>query len=162
VKHLPKHLRPKWRYLAVEFETIPGADFDRRAFQAALWASSRELLGDAGSAEVDCSVLRFDREGAEGVAVVRCRRDAVERTRAALACLSVAEGAPLRPAVAGVSGTVRACEEKYLSRPRGHFKERTVAFADADRRAVTRGDRVDVHVGTGVVGATNLDTDTTQ
>jgi ribonuclease P/MRP protein subunit POP5 len=89
--------------------------------------------------------------------VVRCRRDAVERARAAIACLSAVDGVPVRPAVAGVSGTVRGCEEKYLSRPRGVSGERTVAFADADRRAVTRAERVDVRVGDVFVGATNLD-----
>ena len=60
--------------------------------------------------------------------------------------------------VAGVSGTVRACEEKYLSRPSGISDERTVAFADADRRAVVREDGLLVRVGSSYVGATHLDT----
>jgi len=157
VKHLPKHLRPRYRYLAVEFETTPDAAFGRREFQGALWAAGRGLLGDAASAEVSLSVLDVTRSGAEGTAVVRCRRGEVERARAALACLSAVDGTQVRPAVRGVSGTVRACEEKYLSRPSGISDERTVAFADADRRAVGRVERVDVRVGDGFVGATNLD-----
>ena len=157
MKHLPKHLRPRYRYLAVAFETTPNAAFGRHEFQEALWAAARGLLGDAGSAEVALRVLGVDRADGEGTAVVRCRRGEVERARAALTCLSAVDGFPVRPAVRGVSGTVRACEEKYLSRPSGISDERTVAFADADRRAVTRAERVDVRVGDVFVGATNLD-----
>ncbi|MFC6754912.1 ribonuclease P, partial [Halorubrum tibetense] len=36
MKHLPKHLRPRWRYLALGIEAWPDADVDRRAFQRAL------------------------------------------------------------------------------------------------------------------------------
>ena len=49
-------------------------------------------------------------------------------------------------------------EEKYIRRPGGVSEERTVAFADADRRAVVREDGVDVRVGSSCVGATHLDT----
>jgi ribonuclease P/MRP protein subunit POP5 len=157
MKHLPKHLRPRYRYLAVWFETTPDAAFGRREFQEALWAAGRSLLGDAGSAEVGLSVLSVRREGPEGTAVVRCRRGEVARARAAVGTLSTVEGVPIRPVVRGVSGTVRGCEEKYLSRPGGVSGERTVAFAGADRRAVCRAERVDVRVGDGFVGATNLD-----
>jgi ribonuclease P/MRP protein subunit POP5 len=157
MKHLPKHLRPRYRYLAVEFETTPDAGFGRHEFQGALWGAARELLGDAASAEVSLRVLQVHRDGTDGVALVRCRRGEVERARAAVACLTAVDGTPVRPAVRGVSGTVRGCEEKYLSRPGGDFDERTVAFAGADRRAVCRAERVDVRVGSGFVGATNLD-----
>jgi ribonuclease P/MRP protein subunit POP5 len=157
MKHLPKHLRPHYRYLGVRFETTPDAGFGRRAFQGALWGAARGLLGDAGSAEVGLKVLGVDRDGPEGTAVVRCRRDAVERARAAIVCLTAVDDVPVRPAVVGASGTVRACEEKYLNRPRGISGERTVAFADADRRALSRAERVDMRVGGGFVGATNLD-----
>jgi ribonuclease P/MRP protein subunit POP5 len=157
MKHLPKHLRPRYRYLAVEVETTPHAGFDRGAFQRHLWYAAQNLLGDVGSAELDLRVLGFERDGPEARLVVRCRRGEADRARAVVACLPSVEGDPTRPVVRGVSGTVRACEEKYLSRPRGVSEERTVAFADADRRARFRDGRVDVRVGEGVVGATNLD-----
>ena len=51
VKHLPKYLRPRWRYLAVELESWPDADVDRRSFQRELWFAAQNLLGDAGSAD---------------------------------------------------------------------------------------------------------------
>ena len=61
MKHLPKHLQPRWRYLAVEIESTPDAAFDREAFQRACWYAAGNLLGDPGSADADLSVLRFRR-----------------------------------------------------------------------------------------------------
>ncbi|PSP99402.1 ribonuclease P [Halobacteriales archaeon QS_4_70_19] len=184
MKHLPKHLRPRWRYLAVELESTPAAAFDREALQGAVWYAAASLLGDSASADADLSVVRFrradgddiegnDRDegetgetadyhastagGAEATAVVRVRRSEVERARAVLACVDAVEGVPVRTRVRGVSGTVRACEEKYLKRPRAGSRDRTVAFAGAERRASTRGRRVDVELADGLVGATELD-----
>jgi len=58
MKHLPKHLQPRWRYLAVELECWPDADVDRGTFQRHLWYAAQNLLGDAESATLDLSVLR--------------------------------------------------------------------------------------------------------
>jgi ribonuclease P/MRP protein subunit POP5 len=171
VKHLPKHLRPRWRYLAVELESDPDATFGREGLQRAIWYAAGNLLGDPGSADADLSVVRFEREGneaspgrrdcrdggAEATAIVRVRREEVQRGRAVVACLDAVEGAPVRTRVRGVSGTVRASEEKYLNRPRAGTGDRTVAFAGADRRAWTRGRRVDVELADGHAGATELD-----
>jgi len=142
VKHLPKHLRPRWRYLAVGLESWPDTDLDRHAFQRALYDAAQDLLGDAVSAEIDASVLSFRFAEGDGEAVVRARRGEVDRLRAVLATIARVDGDPLGVYVRGVSGTVRACEEKYIG---------------ADRDAVVRGDRVDVDVGGGRVGATALD-----
>lgn len=114
MKHLPKHLRPRWRYLAVGLESTPAAELDRGVFRRELWDAARNLLGDAGSAEVDLSVLDFAFEDGSGRAVVRTRRGEVERARAVVACLHDVDDTPLGVHVRGVSGTVRACEEKYL------------------------------------------------
>ena len=157
MKHLPKHLRPRWRYLAVGLESWPDADVDRRSFQRELWFAAQNLLGDAGSADLDGSVLSFRFESGVGEAVVRARRGEVERLRAVLATVDAVDGRPLGVAVRGVSGTVRACEEKYIGGPSEESAETTVAFAGADRDAVVRGDRVDVDGGGGRVGATALD-----
>ena len=157
MRHLPKHLQPRWRYLAVGLEAWPDAAIDRRAFQGAVWASARSLLGDPGSADADLSVLRFEMAHGSGAAVVRARRGAVERARAALACVDQIDGQPVGLAVRGVSGTVRACEEKYLSEGPQAIAERTVAFGGAERPAVVRGSRLDVRRDDGFTGATNLD-----
>lgn len=114
MKHLPKHLRPRWRYLAVGLESAPDADLDRSAFQGELLDATRTLLGDPGSAEVALSVLDFAFADGAGHAVVRTRRGEVERARAVVACLHEVGDVPVGVHVRGVSGTVRACEEKYL------------------------------------------------
>jgi ribonuclease P/MRP protein subunit POP5 len=157
MKHLPKHLRPRWRYLAVDLESWPDAELDRRSFQREVWFAAQNLLGDATSADLDGTVLGFRFEQGDGEAVVRARRGEVERLRAALGTVDEVDGWPLGVVVRGVSGTVRACEEKYIRRPTEEFEERTVAFADADRPAVVRNDRVDVRLSGGRVGATALD-----
>jgi ribonuclease P/MRP protein subunit POP5 len=157
VKHLPKHLQPRWRYLAVGIETWPEADFGRRAFQRELWFAAQNLLGDAGSAELDLTVLRFDHEDGDGSAIVRVRRGETDRARAVLACIDAVDGVSVGLVVRGVSGTVRACEEKYIRRPTESPNQRQVVFENADRRAVERGERVDVRTDEAFAGATTLD-----
>jgi ribonuclease P/MRP protein subunit POP5 len=157
VKHLPKHLRPRWRYLAVGLESWPDVDLDRRSFQRELWFAAQNLVGDAGSAALDGTVLHFRFADGEGEAVVCARRGEVDRLRAVLATMDEVDGRPLGVFVRGVSGTVRACEEKYIRRPGEAPEERSVAFADADRPAFVRNDRVDVRLSGGYVGATAFD-----
>jgi ribonuclease P/MRP protein subunit POP5 len=157
MKHLPKHLQPRWRYLAVELESWPEAALDRRAFQRELWFATQNLVGDAESAAIDGSVLGFAFENGDGHAVVRARRGEVETLRAALSTIDEVDGQPVGLFVRGVSGTIRACEEKYIRHPGEEFEERTVAFGGAERPAVVRGDRIDVEGSDGRVGATALD-----
>jgi ribonuclease P/MRP protein subunit POP5 len=157
VKHLPKHLRPRWRYLAVGIDSWPEADINRRTFQRTLWFAAQNLLGDTGSAELDVSLLRFQFRDGEGDAVVRVRRGEVERLRAVLATIHEIDGQSVGLRVRGTSGTVRACEEKYIRRPPESSEERTVALAGTERPAVVRNDRVDVADSDGRVGATALD-----
>jgi ribonuclease P/MRP protein subunit POP5 len=162
MKHLPKHLRPRWRYLAVELEAYPDAEPGRGEFRRALFEAAGSLLGDPGSADADLRVLGFSFGGCTGEAVVRARRGEVDRARAALACVSSIGGHPVRVRVRGVSGTVRACEEKYMGGPENVSDEKRVVFRDADRRAVERGDLLDVFPGDdraerGFAGATRLD-----
>jgi ribonuclease P/MRP protein subunit POP5 len=157
VKHLPKHLRSRWRYLAVGIETWPDADFGRAAFQRDLWYAAQDLYGDVGSAEADLTVLEFDLAGGDGEAIVRAHRGTEERARAAAACLSAVDGHSVGLRVRGISGTIRACEERYLNgRTRGG-KQRDVVFENESSPAVVRGTRFDIDAGDGFVGATRLD-----
>lgn len=114
MKHLPKHLRQRWRYLAVELRGPNGASFDRRTFQREVWFAAQNLVGDAGSADLDLTVLSFDHDGARGATVVRTRRGEVDRARAVVACVDAVDGDRVGLRVRGVSGTVRACKERYL------------------------------------------------
>ncbi|ELZ59869.1 MULTISPECIES: Rpp14/Pop5 family protein [unclassified Haloferax] len=157
MKHLPKHLRPRRRYLAVEIETWPDADLARGPFQRELWYAAQNLYGDAGSADADLTVLGF--EYADGVAetIVRARRGHVEEARAALACIDAVGGDPVGVRVRGVSGTVRACSERYLHGRAGISEERTVVFENDSRTAVVRDSLFDVRGSDGFTGATQLD-----
>jgi len=157
MKHLPKHLRPRWRYLAVEIESTPDAEIDRGSFQRELWYAAGNLLGDPGSADADLTVYSFSFADGVGETIVRVRRGETDAARAALACVDAVDGEPVGVVVRGVSGTVRACEERYLGRRTGRFEQRHVVFADADRPAVSRGEAVDVSMPTGFVSATELD-----
>jgi len=157
MKHLPKHLRPRWRYLAVDLEAWPDADLDRRAFQRSIWFAAQNLLGDVGSADADLSVLDFAFDDGDGEAVVRARHGHVEAARAALACVDEVAGDPVGLHVRGISGTIRGCEEKYLGRRRELSGERSVVFADAERVAVERDGLIDVRLDGAFAGATELD-----
>ena len=157
MKHLPKHLRPRWRYVAVGIETWGDAEIGRRAFQRALWYSAGNLLGDAGSADADLTLLSFSHADETGEAVVRVRHGHVPDARAAIACVSEVDGEPVGILVRGISGTVRACEERYMGRATATSTQRDVAFAGAERAAVVRGDACDVRTESGRVGATTFD-----
>lgn len=159
MKHLPKHLQPRWRYLAVEIETWPDTTVERGAFQRTLWYGAQNLLGDPGSAALDLSVLRFRAGGATAEALVRVRRGERERARAVLACIDRVEGEPVGLCVRGASGTVRACEERYMRARREGTEERDVAFEDGNRPAFVRGKRADVRDGDTFVGATTLESE---
>jgi ribonuclease P/MRP protein subunit POP5 len=157
MKHLPKHLQPRWRYLAVGLETWPDADLTRGDFQRAVWYAASNLLGDAGSADADLRVLGFEFDAGAGEAVVRARRGEVGPARAALACVAEVDGQPVGVHVRGVSGTVRACEERYLGRRTGVRAERRVVFENDRRRGYVRDGNVDVDGPEGFAGATELD-----
>jgi len=157
VNPLPKHVRPRWRYLAVGLESWPDADVDRTAFQRGLWRAARELLGDPGGADAALRVFEFRFEEGSGEAIVRARRGEVDAARAALACLAELDGHPVGVRVRGVSGTVRACEERYLNSAGGETDRRDVAFAGGRRPARSRGELLDVRIGGAFVGATGLD-----
>ena len=157
MKHLPKHLQPRWRYLAVAIETWPDADLDRRAFQREVWHAAQQLLGDPGSADADMTVLRFAHDDGAGYAIVRVRRGAVDAARAAIACIDAVGGRSVGIRVTGTSGTVRAWEEKYIRGPVKSGAQRHVVSETEDRPAGTRGERVDVRTDDAFVGATDLD-----
>ena len=159
MKHLPKHLRPRWRYLAVGIESWSDTEVGRRAFQRAVWYAAGNLLGDAGSADADLSLLSFAHEDGVGEAVVRVRREHVDDARAAIACVSEVDGEPVGVRVRGISGTVRACEERYMRRATASSTQRDVAFDDAERVAVARRDARDVRTESGRVGAAAFDTE---
>lgn len=159
MKHLPKHLQPRWRYLAIRIETWPDETLSRDGFQRAVWYSAQNLLGDTGSAAVGLSVLRFRFERGDGRALVRVRRGRVDDARAALACVERVEGAAVGIRVLGVAGTVRSCEEKYMGHGPIDPDQRHVVFGGGSRPGFVRDERIDIETGAAYTGATNLDTE---
>jgi ribonuclease P/MRP protein subunit POP5 len=157
MKHLPKHLQPRWRYLAVVLESTPAASIGRQAFQRECWYAAQNLLGDPGSSEVDLNLMRYEFEDGWGTSIVRVRRGEVDRGRAALACVDSIDGHDVGLRVCGTSGTVRACEESYLPPAPEIQRQRSVVFEDGTETAVVRSPRVDVQVDDSTVGATELD-----
>ena len=158
MKSLPKHLQPRWRYLGVALYGWPDARIDRGSFQRSLWYAAQNLLGDPESAASNLRVFEFRFDDGVGEAVVRVRRGYVSEARAALACIDDIDGHPVGVRVRGVSGTVRACEEKYLGRRRECSSERRVVFENAERRARARDGLLDVRTNDAFTGATDLDT----
>lgn len=154
---LPKHLRQRWRYLAVGIETWPETDFDRGTFQRTLWYAAQNLLGDAGSADLDLTVQRFTLDGGTGEAMIRTPRGETDRARAVVASVAEVEGNEVGLRVRGVSGTVRACSEKYMGRRAERPDQRHVVLRDAERSAFVSSDRVDARTDNGFLGATTLD-----
>ncbi len=159
MKHLPKHLQARWRYLAVEIETYPEEPLDRTAVQRAIWNSARALLGDTGSAALDLTVVRFRSVAGTAHVVVRTYRGETERARGAIACITTIGEQTVGLRVRGVSGTIQSCEEKYLGRAPVHGTERTVVFNNEERTAIVRSPRAAVRDGSTFVGATELDFD---
>lgn len=161
---LPKHLRERWRYLGVGIESWPNGEIDRGAFQRALWYAAQNLIGDPGSADVDLRVYEFAYVDGVGDAVVRVRRGETERGRAIIACVSSIDGHPVRATVRGISGTVRACEERYIRRPLETTEQRPVNLSDADRTAsertgFVRNRCVEIQTDSGFTGSTDYDID---
>jgi ribonuclease P/MRP protein subunit POP5 len=157
MKHLPKHLRPRWRYLAVDVEAWPDTDLDRGTVQRHLWYGAQNLVGDVGSAAIDLQVLSFSLAEGRGEAIVRTRRGETERARAVLASIGHIDDADVALRVRGISGTVRACEEKYMGRRPERPEQRDVAFRGVGRSARVGEQRVDVVTDDGFAGATTLD-----
>ena len=117
MKHLPKHLQPRYRYLAVEFTLAHERSVTREEFQKACWVSARQLLGDTGSANCGLQVVKFTFNNEHGKAIVRVRRNTESKARAAIACIAKISDTPVFIFIRGTSGTVRSCEEKYLHGP---------------------------------------------
>jgi ribonuclease P/MRP protein subunit POP5 len=157
MRHLPKHLRPRWRYLAVELEGWTDTSLSRGAFQREVWYAAQNLVGDVASADADLTVLGFEFDRGRGETLVRARRGEVGVARAVLSCVDAVDGHPLGVRVRGVSGTVRAAEERYLNRGPGNPEERTVVVDGDARSAVARPPVVDVAGPGGFTGATELD-----
>ena len=101
-------LRKRKRYLAVEI--LSDSPIQRTSFISAVSASGCALFGDAGYSKFGVLVLGFE----EDIGVVKCWHTAVSETIAALAFITNIDGQPVIVRTAGVSGTVKGAEVKFL------------------------------------------------
>ncbi len=154
----PKHLRPRWRYLAVDLEVPGDVDLTRDDLQGSLWRGLKSLFGDATSARVGMDLVRLSLVDGRGQAIIRVARDGVEEARAVLATVDRVADRPIRFDVRGVSGTIRGCEESYLGDAGEPASQDTVTFDDVETTAVVRDETVDIRIDSTPVGVTTLDT----
>lgn len=154
---LPKHLRPRWRYLGLELETAAQDEIEKRAFQGALWKAARSLRGDVGSARLGLDVIRFELRDGYGTAIVRVHRGTETEARGIIATLETVDVTPIRATVRGVSGTIRACEENYLRIAREAPSHEVIALDDVEGPAIVRPPAVDIETDSTRIGATTLD-----
>jgi ribonuclease P/MRP protein subunit POP5 len=141
----------------VELETWPDVTISMESLQRQIWFSAQNLLGDPGSADAVLEVVRGEIWAGGGEALVQVRRGEVDRARAAIACVDSIEDDPVRITVRGVSGTIRAGEEKYIRGPSDPPREEQVVFDEESRTGFRTDDLVDISVSDSFVGATHLD-----
>jgi len=110
---LPKSLRPRYRYIFFEIETLPEASFGEHDLRRTLWFEAQNLYGDVTSAETRAELIKYDEGATLGLGVVRCAHDHVEETRATLACVDEVHDDPVGVRVVGISGTLEAGHKKY-------------------------------------------------
>ena len=101
-------LRKRKRYLAVE--VLSASPIQRASFISAVSTSGCALFGEAGYSNFGVIVLGFE----DNIGVVKCWHTAVSETIAALAFITNIDGQPVIIRTAGVSGTVKGAEVKFL------------------------------------------------
>ena len=157
MKPLPKHLRPRYRYIVVSIESWPTAKFDKRTFQHALWASTSRLFGDTGANAADLFLIQFEFSNGSGWGIIRTHRDALPIARPSIACISKINEFPVGILIRGVGGTIKSCQEKYLSEPSEPVHSGELLFDTKISPSFTRGHCIDIQTDTDFIGATHLD-----
>ena len=100
-----KHLR----YFLVKL--VADNALTKESFHLSLRNSTTQFFGEVGLIEIGPEVIAFNQERYE--AIVRCRKKAAEKFRAAIALITEINGKPAAALVMKTSGTVRALKEKW-------------------------------------------------
>lgn len=101
-------LRGRKRYIAIE--VLSDGPVQRNAFINAVSYAGCALLGEFGFSKCGASVLGFE----DNLGIIKCRHTAVSETIAVLAFITNIDGQSVIVRSAGVSGTVKGAETKYL------------------------------------------------
>ncbi|MCL2550012.1 MAG: ribonuclease P, partial [Methanimicrococcus sp.] len=91
-------------------EVLSDEPIQRNAFINAVSYTGCLLLGDLGFSKCGVSVLGFE----DNIGIIKCRHTAVSETIAVLSFMTNVDGEPVIVRSAGVSGTVKGAETKYL------------------------------------------------
>ena len=108
-------LRKRKRYIAVE--VISASSIQRNLFISAVSSSGCALLGEVGFAKCGISILGFE----DNLGIIKCWHTAVSETVAILAFITNIDGQPVIVRTAGVSGTIKGAETKYLKHLKSEF-----------------------------------------
>jgi len=101
-------LRGRKRYIAIE--VLSDEPVLRNAFINAVSYAGCSLLGDYGFSKCGVTVLGFE----DNIGIIKCRNTAVSETIAVLSFITNVDGQTVIVRSAGVSGTVKGAETKYL------------------------------------------------
>ncbi len=108
MRGLPSSLKSRKRYIA--FRIIADGKVDEKMLSRAVMDSMVSLFGECFAAGSGLRLEHFD--GQRGI--LRCYREALEKTIIALTLLSRVGDVRVIPLTIGVSGTIRRCRRKYL------------------------------------------------
>jgi len=103
---------PRFRYLV--FEVMSKKEVALPDVVQAIWQSSNQLFGEAGTAEFQLWIPAnlYDKSKRRGL--VRCTHDNVEKVRSVIASIKEVGSEPAILKVVGVTGTIRAAKRKYF------------------------------------------------
>jgi RNase P/RNase MRP subunit POP5 len=101
-------LRQRKRYVAIEL--LSDSPIQRNSLISAVSQAGCSLLGDIGYAKCGISVLGFE----NNVGIVQCKHTSVSETIAVLAFITAVDNQKVIIRAAGVSGTVKGAETKFL------------------------------------------------
>jgi RNase P/RNase MRP subunit POP5 len=101
-------LRKRKRYLAIEI--LSDSQIQRASFISAVSSSGCALFGEAGYSKFGVTVLGFE----DNLGIVKCLHTSVSETIAVLAFITNIDGQPVLIRTAGVSGTIKGAEIKFL------------------------------------------------
>ncbi len=102
--------KENWRYIA--FELITRGTFSDQDIVKAVTSANLRLYGELGTSEENLWLIEFDAEKKRGI--LRCSHKAQQKVLAALTAITKINEQDVVFNVAGVSGTIKRCTEKYL------------------------------------------------
>ncbi len=112
-KMLPPSLRSQKRYIV--FEVISEHKVNYSDIVTAIWASMMNFLGDLKSSEAKVWNIKNLYGEEKQMGVIRCAHDHVEHIRTVLALIQIIGETRCVVRVVGVTGTIKAAKNKYLS-----------------------------------------------